>query len=332
MGECDMNGVSRNAPEVRFDDRVIVVTGAGRGMGRAHALLLASRGARVVVADADVAMDGSAASERPAQSVVAEITAAAGEAIAFTGDLSTESGCQGAIDTTVDEFGRIDAVLHNASTSPNSSTADKISTSDLDMVRRINPYAGYWLTRAAWPHMEKQGYGRIVYVSSHSIYGVLESSVYASAKSAYIGMMRGLAPEGEKHGILINVVLPTGATRMTERFVESEYSRWLLDTMRPERMAVGVAFLLSAESQIHGEMLSMGGGRIARVLLAETEGFVGAGATIEEVRDAMPGILADERYFYPKDGVERSLKAAELMGFDGSVSMDNMAVKDVSPR
>lgn len=327
-----MDRESRNAGDVRFDGRAIVVTGAGRGMGRAHALLLASRGAQVVVADAGVAMDGTAASEGPAESVVAEIRAAGGEAVAFTGDLSTESGCQEAIDTTVATLGRVDAVLHNASTSPNSSTADQISTRDLDMVMRINPYAGYWLTRAAWPHMQQQRYGRIVYTASHSIYGVLGSSVYASAKSAYIGMMRGLAPEGEKHGILINVVLPTGATRMTERFVESEYSTWLLDTMRPERMAVGVAFLVSEQSQVRGQMLSMGGGRIARVDLAETEGFLGSGASIEEVRDAMPGILADERYFHPLDGVERSLKVASLMGFDGSVSMDNMAVKDVSSR
>jgi NAD(P)-dependent dehydrogenase (short-subunit alcohol dehydrogenase family) len=328
--EDAMTDTLRTSDEVRFDGRVIVVTGAGRGMGRAHAVLLASRGARVVVADSGVAMDGSSASEGPAQSVVTEIADAGGEAIAFTGDLSTEEGCQESIDTTVAKLGRIDGLLHNASTSPNAATADKTSTKDLEMVMRINPFAGYWLTRAAWPHMQKQGYGRIAYISSHSIYGVQESGVYASAKSAYIGMMRALAPEGEKYGILINVILPTGATRMTERFVESPYSRWLLDTMRPERMAVGAAFLLSEQSQIHGEMLSMGGGRIARVLLAETQGFAGTGATIEEVRDAMPDILADEQYFYPRDGVERSLKVAELMGFHGSLDMSELAVKDVS--
>ena len=325
-----MTDTTSTSSDVRFDGRVIVVTGAGRGMGRAHALLLASRGARVVVADAGVAMDGTAASEGPAQSVVAEIESAGGEAIAFTGDLSTENGCQEAIDTTVAAFGRIDGLLHNASTSPNSASADKTSTKDLDKVLHINPYAGYWLTRAAWPHMQAQGYGRIVYISSHSIYGVMENSVYASAKSAYIGMMRGLAPEGEKQGILINVVLPTGATRMTERFVESEYATWLLDTMRPERMAVGVAFLLSEESQVYGEMLSMGGGRIARVVLAEPEGLVDAGGSIEAVRDAMPEILADERYFYPRDSLERSLKVADLMGFGGTLEVDKLVVKDVS--
>jgi NAD(P)-dependent dehydrogenase (short-subunit alcohol dehydrogenase family) len=299
-------------------------------MGRAHALLLASRGARIVVADAGVAMDGTSASEGPAQQVVSEIAAAGGEAIAFTGDLSTESVCQDVIDTTVATWGRVDGIVHNASSSPNATTADQVSTKDLDLVMRINPYAGYWLTRAAWPVMKEQHFGRIIFTSSHGIYGIEQSSVYASAKSAFIGMTRGLAPEGAKHGILINTVLPTGATRMTERFVESPYSTWLLATMQPERMAVGVAFLLSEESQIHGEMFSMGGGRISRVRLAETQGFVGTGATIEEVRDAMPGILADEQYFYPRDGVERSMKVARLMGYEGSLDMSQLAVKDVS--
>lgn len=324
------NSATSEPDQVRFDDRVIVVTGAGRGMGRAHALLLASRGARVVVADYGVAMDGSSASKGPAESVVAEIADAGGEAVAFTGDLSTEDGCQGVIDATVREWGRIDGILHNASTSPNVATADRIPTDDLDLVMRINPYAAARLTRAAWPHMKEQGYGRIAYVASHSIYGVEGSTIYASAKSAYIGMMRSLALEGKKFGISINMILPTAATRMTQRMPESDYSNWLLDRMRPERVAVGAAFLMSEECELTGEMLSIGGGRIARILLAENEGFVGPGETIEEVRDAMPGILADEQYFYAADLIERSLKVAPLMGYEGGVDTDAYNVKDVT--
>jgi len=142
-------------------------------------------------------------------------------------------------------------------------------------------------------------------------------------------MMRGLALEGQASGILINAIMPTGATRMTERLPKSDYSDWLLHTMRPERMSVGAAFLLSEHCQIHGEMLSIGGGRVARIVLAETEGFVGSGATIEEVRDAMPEILADDRYFYPKDQNERATKVARIMGYEGSVGEDAYLVKDI---
>lgn len=323
---------SNDSGEVRFDGRAVIVTGAGRGMGRAHALLLASRGAKVVVADNGAAMDGEAQDVRPAENVVAEIRAAGGEAVAWTADLATEAGSEQAVQACVDAFGRIDAILHNASTSPNASTADKISSHDLDLVMRINPYAGYWMTRAAWPYMQHQGYGRIVYISSHSIYGTEGASIYASAKSAYIGMMRGLAVEGAKHGILINMILPTARTRMTERMPKSDYADWLWGTMLPERMAVGAAFILSEQCKLHGEMFSMGGGRIARVLLAENQGFKGAGATIEEVRDAMPGIMEDRDFFYAKDLTERSLKVAKLMGFEGNVGADAYAVKDVGEK
>lgn len=316
------------AEEIRFSGKAILVTGAGRGMGRDHALLLASRGAHVIVADNGSAMDGSAGSEGPAESVVAEIRDAGGSAVACTADLSTEEGSAAAVQAAIDAFGRIDGILHNASTSPNLASPDAVDTRQLDLVMRINAYAGFWLTRAAWPHMEAQGGGRIVYVASHSIYGVAGSAPYASAKSAYIGMARSFAPEGAQHNILCNVILPTARTRMTERMPPSEYADWLFETMDPAKVSLGAAYLLSDECTIFGEIFSVGGGRVARVRLAETAGVTGPGLSIEEMRDAFETVMTQDEYLYPKDQQERVSVVHASMGYAGVLRDDAYAVKD----
>lgn len=313
--------------EIRFDGKAVVVTGAGRGMGRDHALLLASRGAHVIVADNGSAMDGSAAGAGPAESVVAEIKDAGGTAVPCTADLSTEEGSAAAVQASIDAFGRIDGILHNASTSPNLFSPDQVPTDQLDLVMRINAYAGFWLTRAAWPHMKEQGGGRVVYVASHSIYGVAGAAPYASAKSAYIGMARSFAPEGAPLNILCNVIMPTARTRMTERMPASDYADWLWETMDPAKVSLGAAYLLSDECQIHGEMFSVGGGRIARIRLAETPGAMGAGESIEEMRDAFATVMAQDDHIFPKDQQERVSIVHPKMGFSGTLSDDAYAVK-----
>lgn len=303
--------------EIRFDGQAVLVTGAGRGLGRAHALLLASRGAKVVVADNGVAMDGEDASAGPAESVVAEIIAAGGEAVPCTADLASEIGSQMAVETAVRAFGTISGVLHNASTVPALTPPDAIASRDLDLVLRVNASAGLWLARAAWPHMIRQKYGRILYTTSAAIFGAEGNAPYATAKAAVIGTMRCLAAEGARHGIHVNVVAPSARTRMTEGFLSSAYADWLFKTMPPEKVAAGAAYLMSAACNVTGEIFSMGGGRIARILIAETEGVIGAGASIEEVRDALPSVMADREAFYPKDLTERSAKVAALLGFPG---------------
>jgi NAD(P)-dependent dehydrogenase (short-subunit alcohol dehydrogenase family) len=305
---------------IRFDGRAILVTGAGRGLGRATALLLASRGAQVVVADNGTAMDGEHASRGPAGAVVAEIVAAGGSAVACTADLASEAGAAQAVAVSLETFGRIDGIIHYASSCPDLKTADQLSTRDLELVMRVNAFAGLWMARAAWPHMRRQHYGRIVYMPSGAIYGALGNTDYAAAKSAHIGITRCLAVEGAKDGILVNAISPSARTRMTDRFHPSAYAEWFFETMPPEKVAVSAAWLLSEDCTVNGEIFAMGGGRIARMTIAESHGVIGSGASIEDVGAMMPQVMADERFFYPKDLGERSAQVAALFGFDGGLS------------
>jgi NAD(P)-dependent dehydrogenase (short-subunit alcohol dehydrogenase family) len=308
------------ADEIRFDGRAILVTGAGRGLGRAAATLLASRGAHVVVADNGAALDGSAAEAGPAHAVVAEIAAAGGRAVPCTEDLGTEAGASAAVGAALDAFGRIDGIVHCASPCPDLKAAQDISTRDLDLVMRVNPFAALWMARAAWPHMMAQGGGHLVFMPSAALFGAPRNTDYAAAKAALIGVVRCLAIEGAEYGIRVNGVSPSAARRMTEGFLPPAYAEWFLTRMPPEKVAVGLAWLVSDACQVSGEILAMGGGRIARMALAEAEGVIGESASIEEVDAAMPRVLADASFFHPRDLADRSAKVAALLGFGRGTS------------
>jgi NAD(P)-dependent dehydrogenase (short-subunit alcohol dehydrogenase family) len=317
--------------DIRFDGRAILVTGAGRGLGRATALLLASRGAQVVVADNGAAMDGEDADAGLAEMVAGEISAAGGQAVTCTADLATEPGAEAAVQASVAAFGRIDGIVHFASPCPDLKAADRLSTRDLELVMRVNPFAALWMARAAWPHMARQHYGRIVFMPSGAIYGAMGNTDYAAAKAAYIGITRCLALEAPKDNIRVNAISPSARTRMTERFHPSAYAEWFYATMPPEKVATGAAWLLSEDCSVNGEIFAVGGGRIARMMIAENEGVVGSGESIEDVRDIMPKVMADERFFHPKDLGERSARVAALFGFDGRMSSaTEFAVKSVA--
>lgn len=300
--------------EIRFDGQVILVTGAGRGLGRSHAMLLASRGAKVVVSDSGVEVNGDGGSTAVADAVVDEIRAAGGEAVACAADLSAEDGSTSAIERCLDAFGGIDAFIHNASTVPRHAPVQELATEDFDLCMRVNVYAGFWLTRAAWPHMVEAGYGRIVFTTSGALFGSPAGYAYAAAKSAYIGLARSFAVAGAPHGILVNTLAPSARTRMHSQVRSSPYMDWLLETMVPEKVSIGAAFMVSDACDFHGEVLSFEGGHISHVTLAENVGFFGPGASIEEVRDAAGQVLADTRYSHPKTLNERMLWSAELFG------------------
>lgn len=173
------------------------------------------------------------------------------------------------------------------------------------------------MTRAAWPHMVKQKYGRILYTTSGTVVGNAGNAPYGAAKAACIGMMRSFAVEGAAHNILVNAISPAARTRMTERLQPSSYTDWFLKTMAPEKVAVGAAYLMSENCNLYGDTFAFGGGRVARMTFAETEGYMGPGESIEEIVDVIPRTLADTRFHYFKDLNERSLKLADVMGFKG---------------
>lgn len=300
--------------EVRWEGRAFIVTGAGRGLGRAQALLLAGRGAHVVVADNGSAMDGEAASAGPAGQVVAEIRETGGSAVASTGDLSTLEGANGAVEAALGAFGRIDGFVHYASTCPDLKGPADMLDRDMELLLGVNPLAAMRMARAAWPHMAAQGFGRIVLAPSAALYGALGNTPYAAAKASLVGIVRCLALEGAECGINVNGVMPAAHTRMTEAFLPRDFGDWFFEKMAPEKVAHGVGWLMAEECRINGELFAMGGGRIARVALAEAEGVTGAGDSVEQVRAAMAEVMADESYFRPRDLSERTARISAALG------------------
>jgi len=307
------------ADEIRFDRRALLVTGAGRGIGRAQALLLAARGAKVLLADNGSAMDGSSPSAGLAEAVASEIRAAGGEAAACAADLATPDGPAAAVSACVETFGRIDGLVHYASPCPELLPPEALPDALVEQVIAVNAIGGILLARAAWPHMAAARYGRMVFTPSAAIYGAPGNTPYATAKASYLGMVRCLALEGADFGICVNAVLPSAQTRMTGMLPSGPYLEWLAETMPPEKAAIAAAFLLSAECTTSGEAFAVGGGRMARVVLSEAAGTMGA-RTIEDIRDSFGAVMADTAFFHPRDLGERSALVSKLFGFDSCIA------------
>ena len=266
---------------IRFDNRVAIVTGAGNGLGRAHALLLASRGAKVVVNDPGGAVDGKGGSHAAADKVVDEIKKAGGQAVANYESVADAKAAANIVKTAVDSFGTVDIVVNNAGVLRDK-TFHNMTVEDFDFVVKVHFLGTAYVTRAAWPILRAKAYGRVVVTSSNSgIYGNFGQSNYGGAKLAVVGFMNALRLEGQKYNIMVNALAPVAGTRMTESLMTPE----VLEKLRPEYVSPMVAYLCSEQCQRTGGIWSAGAGYFARIEYREAPGvrIQGRAPTIEDV-------------------------------------------------
>ncbi|KUI28867.1 short-chain dehydrogenase [Mycobacterium sp. IS-1496] len=264
--------------ELRYDGRVAVVTGGGRGLGRAYALLLASRGAKVVVNDLGGSLTGDGSDEGPAQEVAREIVAAGGEAVASTESVATPEGGKAIVDAALDTYGRLDILIHNAGNVRRGSLRD-ISYEDFDAVVDVHLRGAFHVVRPAFPVMCDAGYGRIVLTSSiGGLYGNHDVVNYAVAKAGVIGLSNVAAIEGAAHGVTSNVIVPAAVTRMAEGIDTSAYP-----PMGPELVAPTVGWLAHETCSVTGEMFVALAGRVATAVLTETPGVYRPSWSVEDV-------------------------------------------------
>jgi NAD(P)-dependent dehydrogenase (short-subunit alcohol dehydrogenase family) len=280
--------------DVGFEGRVAIITGAGGGLGRQHALLMASRGAQVVVNDLGGAVDGTGSDAGPAQKVVEEIEALGGVAVADVNSVATQEGAEAMVKTALDAFGRVDIVVNNAGILRDKSFVNM--TPDLwDPVIAVHLTGTYNVTRAAWGQFREQNYGRVVSTASASgIFGNFGQTNYAAAKMGIVGMTRVWAQEGAKYNIRANAIAPVARTRMTEDLLGP-----LVEKIAPELVSPVVAYLASEECDVNGEIYSVGGGRVSRIFIAEAPGYFKKDLTIEDVRDNWDTIRAEADYVIP---------------------------------
>ena len=264
--------------ELRFDNRVAVITGAGRGLGAAYARLLASRGAKIVVNDPGVSMGGDGGDAGPAQQVVDEIIAAGGTAIASTDSVATPEGGAAIVEAALKEYGSVDILIHNAGI-VRRGPLKELSYEDFESVLDVHLRGGFHVVRAAFPRMCDARYGRIILTGSiNGLYGNRDVVNYSVAKAGLIGLSNVAAIEGEEFNIKSNIILPGAVTRMAEGLDTSKFP-----PMDPELVAPTVAWMAHEPCTLSGEMLVSIAGRMARAYAAETRGVHRPEWTIEDV-------------------------------------------------
>jgi NAD(P)-dependent dehydrogenase (short-subunit alcohol dehydrogenase family) len=295
--------------DLGFDGKVAIITGAGGGLGRSHALELARRGALVVVNDLGGSVDGTGSGTTAAQAVVDEITAAGGEAVANYDSVATPEGGRAIVQTAVDAWGRVDVIINNAGILRDASfknmDADKVSA-----VLDVHLRGAFNVTQPAWEMMRNQGYGRIVNTASGAgVFGNFGQTNYGAAKMGLVGLTRVLAVEGAKNNIKANAIAPVAKTRMTEDILGPA-----ADKLMPEVVTPVVTYLAHEDCAVTGEVYSCGGGRVARIFIGVTRGITDPDLSPETVRDRFDEIRDEEGYEVPANLNEELMLALKSIG------------------
>jgi NAD(P)-dependent dehydrogenase (short-subunit alcohol dehydrogenase family) len=301
--------------DIRFDNRVAIVTGAGGGLGRQHALELARRGAKVVVNDLGGSVDGTGGSSEAAKKVVEEIKALGGEAIADGASVTDDAGVANMVKTTMDKLGRVDILVANAGILRDKSFT-KMEISDFEIVMSVHLMGTVKPVKALWEIFRTQNYGRVVVTtSSTGLYGNFGQANYGAAKLSLVGFMNTMKIEGQKNNIKFNAICPVAATRMTEGIIPAP----MAERMKPEYVTPGVMYLVSEDAPT-GAILTAGAGVFALTRIYETEGvYLGEGGlSAEEVRDNWSKIedpAGQKAYFMGGEQVQKFMrKMSEKVG------------------
>lgn len=277
---------------LRFDDRVAIVTGAGGGLGRAYALLLASLGAKVVINDLDRPDESGTT---PAAAVVAEIEAAGGSAVAHNSSVSVPGAGEEAVAAALDTFGRLDILVNNAGVVRDRTFA-RMSDEELQAVLGVHFFGTYHFSKAAWPVFRDRGYGRIVLTTSVAgLFGNVGQANYASAKASFIGLGRTLAQEGGRNGIKVNLISPAAATGMTKPLLSQEQ----IEALPPEQVAPVVAYLSHEANELTGQILYANAGTYGLNFIATTTGYTNPAATIDDIAANVSAVTDTSSFTIP---------------------------------
>jgi len=280
--------------DLGYDGKVAIITGAGGGLGREHALLLASRGARLVINDLGGSVSGEGGDAGPAQRAAQEINDAGGEAVADGNSVSSPEGGEAIVKTAIDNFGRVDILINNAGILRDK-TFHNMTPDLLNPVLDVHLKGAFYVTRPAWIHMREQSYGRVVNTSSNSgILGNFGQSNYGAAKMGLVGLTRVLAAEGAKYNIKANAIAPVAKTRMTEELLGA-----VGDKLDAALVSPIVAWLAHEDCPVTGEIYSAAGGRIARMFIGLCQGYYNPKLSVEDVRDNFDQIRSEDGYIVP---------------------------------
>ena len=296
---------------ISFDNRVAIVTGAGGGLGRTYALELARRGARVVVNDLGGAMDGSGeGASSPANTVVAEIIASGGEAVASYDSVSTAEGGEAITQTALDAFGTVDIVINNAGILRDKAFAN-VSIDDVRTVLDVHLLGAFHVTQPAFRVMKEKGYGRLLFTASAAgVFGNFGQSNYGAAKMGLVGLSNVLAVEGARYGITSNVIAPVAKSRLTEDLLGP-----MADGVAPELVTPLALYLVSEANDVTHELYSVGAGRFAKVFVGLVPGWTaerGVVPTVEDVRDHLGQIRNEDGYIVPASANDELAVVAKL--------------------